>query len=36
MLDKQLDNLFEQYKIFKKNVDLKFDKKERPELKGLI
>ena len=42
MLDEQLKNLFEQYKIFKKNLDLKedlklkFDGIERPELKGLI
>ena len=36
MFDKQLENLFEQYTIFKKNFDLEFDEMERPELKGLI
>ena len=36
MLDKQLENLFEQYKIFKKNLDLEFDGIENQELKGLI
>ena len=35
-IDKQLENLFEQYKIFKKNLDLKFDGDIRPELKGLF
>ena len=39
---KRLESLFEQYKIFKKNLDLKMDLKlkfdgiERPELKGLF
>ena len=33
-LDKRLEDLFEQYKIFKKNLDLNFELCERPELKG--
>ena len=36
MLDEQLENLFEQYKIFKKNLDLQFLLHERQELKGLL
>ena len=36
MLEKPLENLFEQYTIFKKNLDLNFDEMERHELKGLI
>ena len=34
ILEKNLKQLFEQYKIFKNNSDLKFDLCERPELKG--
>ena len=34
MLDKRLENILEQYKIFKKNLDLKFELSERPEFTG--
>ena len=36
MLDQQLRNLINQYKILKKNLDLKFELCEARELKGLI
>ena len=34
MLDKRLENILEQYKIFKNNLDLKFELSERPEFTG--
>ena len=34
MLDLRLENLIKQYKIFKKNLKLKFEKSASPELKG--
>ena len=35
-LDQELGNLLDQYKIFKKNLDLKFELSESRELTGLI
>ena len=35
-LDQQLGNILDQYKIFKKNLDLKFELSESRELTGLI
>ena len=34
MLDERLEDLIEQYKKFKKNVDLEFKRSRRPELRG--
>ena len=35
-LDQQLRNLLDQYKIFKKNLDLKFELSESQELTGKV
>ena len=34
MFDKKLEDLFKQYKTFKKNLDLNFEFSKRPELTG--
>ena len=34
MLDERLEDLIEQYKKFKKNLELEFEKSRRPELTG--
>ena len=34
MLDERLEDLIDQYKKFKKNLDLEFELSRRPELRG--
>ena len=34
MFDRKLKNLFDQYKVFKKNLDLQFPLSDRQELNG--